>query len=515
MYIKSQSIFGWQKRGKALFLIFSVGIFLPLLSIVNIDFFNISLIEKLATITALGFYLFVVLFFVVELYSICNVVFRKKSNKLHSQDNSPFQPFVSIHIPTCSEPPDLVINTLRHLLKLKYKNYEIIVIDNNTKDVALWKPVSDFCRVTDKKLRFYHIEELDGFKAGALNFAITKTNKKAEIIAIIDSDYFVKPTFLQKTIPYFQDSHVGVVQMPQHYRHAKGIFKESMYYAYRYFFSIAMNSANVFQAATFTGTMGLIRRSLLNEENGWNTGCITEDIEFGVRVLKEGYNIIYIDEPGGKGYMPWEFKTYKTQRYRWVFGNGQVLRSFLVDNIKGKFDNLPLIIRVVYLYLITVWFNLIGLLFVFLFLLLLINYAMTEFNFPLILILSTMIIEAIRKPVGLALYIRRYEGKSWSLTINTIITFSALWFPESFAWIRGLIEPEGVFWRTSKFKRKSVFLNNLQYAKEEVFLFYLAIVALILSINIQLEYVLGFLLCAILFSTTFWILWQFRFLKVK
>src|SRR6202167_4765332 len=51
-------------------------------------------------------------------------------------------PFVSLHVPAHNEPPDMVIDTLRSLVRLDYPRYEIILIDDNTDDESLWRPVA-------------------------------------------------------------------------------------------------------------------------------------------------------------------------------------------------------------------------------------------------------------------------------------------------------------------------------------------------------------------------------------
>ena len=51
-------------------------------------------------------------------------------------------PKVSLHLAICNEPPAMVIQTLESLAALDYPDYEVIVIDNNTKDPAVWRPAS-------------------------------------------------------------------------------------------------------------------------------------------------------------------------------------------------------------------------------------------------------------------------------------------------------------------------------------------------------------------------------------
>src|SRR2546428_10345 len=84
-----------------------------------------------------------------------------------------------------AEPPEMVIETLDSLARLDYSNYEVIVIDDNTADERLWRPVEAHCRKLGFK--FFHLENWPGFKSGALNFALTKTDPYAEIVGVVDS----------------------------------------------------------------------------------------------------------------------------------------------------------------------------------------------------------------------------------------------------------------------------------------------------------------------------------------
>jgi exo-beta-1,3-glucanase (GH17 family) len=72
------------------------------------------------------------------------------------------QPFVSIHLACYNEPPEMVMITLDSLVALDYQNYEVLVIDNNTKDPAIWKPVQEYCEKLGEKFRFFHPESRRG-----------------------------------------------------------------------------------------------------------------------------------------------------------------------------------------------------------------------------------------------------------------------------------------------------------------------------------------------------------------
>ena len=71
-------------------------------------------------------------------------------------------PFVSIHVPSHNEPPDMVIDTLRSLLALDYPAFEVLVLDNNTTDDALCAPVQSFCAQHADRVRFHRLLDWPG-----------------------------------------------------------------------------------------------------------------------------------------------------------------------------------------------------------------------------------------------------------------------------------------------------------------------------------------------------------------
>ena len=127
---------------------------------------------------------------------------------------------VSIHVPTYNEPPQMVIETLNALARLDYDNYEVILLDNNTRDPEVWRPVEAHCRTLGARFRFFHFDNMKGFKAGALNRALALTDPQASHIAVIDSDYQVQPFWLRRAMPLFASPAIALVQGPQDYRDA-------------------------------------------------------------------------------------------------------------------------------------------------------------------------------------------------------------------------------------------------------------------------------------------------------
>ena len=237
-------------------------------------------------------------------------------------------PKVSIHVPAYNEPPDMLVATLDALERLRYDNFEVIVVDNNTRDPAVWMPVEAHCARLGPRFRFFHVEQLAGFKAGALNFALQRTAPDAEIIAIIDSDYQVEPTWLRDLVPAFDAERVAIVQAPQDYRdETQDAFKAMCHAEYRGFFQIGMITRNERNAIIQHGTMTLVRRTALERVGGWAEWSITEDAELGLRMFEHGFEAHYVPRSYGKGLMPNSFIDYKRQRFRWAYGAMQILRQ--------------------------------------------------------------------------------------------------------------------------------------------------------------------------------------------
>jgi exo-beta-1,3-glucanase (GH17 family)/cellulose synthase/poly-beta-1,6-N-acetylglucosamine synthase-like glycosyltransferase len=237
-------------------------------------------------------------------------------------------PKVSIHVPCYNEPAEMVMETIGALARLDYPSFEVLVVDNNTRDEAVWRPVQAYCGRLGERFRFFHVAPLDGFKAGALNFALQRTAEDAEIVAVIDSDYVVDPNWLADLVPEFQDSSVAVVQAPQDYRdQSDSAFKAMCYAEYRSFFHVGMITRDERNAIIQHGTMVLVRRHVLQTEMGWAHWCITEDAELGLRILMAGHRAIYLPTSYGRGLMPDRFIDYKKQRFRWAYGAMQIFKA--------------------------------------------------------------------------------------------------------------------------------------------------------------------------------------------
>lgn len=283
-----------------------------------------------------AFGVFIVL--LTEAHELAEAVWIRKRRRefLPVESDDAYRPKVSIHVPCYNEPPEMVKQTLDALANLDYPDFEVLIIDNNTKDPAVWEPVRDYCATLGPRFKFFHVAPLAGFKGGALNYLIPHTAPDAEVIAVIDSDYCVDRNWLKHMVPHFAAPKIAIVQSPQDYRdYNESTFKKLCYSEYRGFFHIGMVTRNDRDAIIQHGTMTMTRRSVL-EELGWADWCICEDAELGLRVFEKGYSAAYSHNSYGKGLMPDTFIDFKKQRFRWAYGAIQIIKRHTSSLIFGK-----------------------------------------------------------------------------------------------------------------------------------------------------------------------------------
>lgn len=273
-----------------------------------------------------------------EAHELAETVWMHKRRRpfLPVTTDDAYRPKVSVHVPCYNEPPEMVKQTLDALARLDYPDYEVLVIDNNTKDPAVWKPLEEHCARLGPRFKFFHVAPLAGFKGGALNYVMQHTAPDAEVIAVIDSDYCVERDWLKHMVPHFADPKIAVVQSPQDYRDdQESAFKKLCYAEYKGFFHIGMITRNDRDAIIQHGTMTMTRRSVL-EELGWADWCITEDAELGLRVFEKGLSAAYSERSYGKGLMPDTFIDFKKQRFRWAYGAIQIMKRHTRSLLWGK-----------------------------------------------------------------------------------------------------------------------------------------------------------------------------------
>jgi exo-beta-1,3-glucanase (GH17 family)/cellulose synthase/poly-beta-1,6-N-acetylglucosamine synthase-like glycosyltransferase len=382
-------------------------------------------------------------------------------------------PKVSIHVPAYAEPPAMLIETLDALAQLDYPDFEVLVIDNNTRDEALWRPVEAHCRQLGQRFRFFHVEPLAGYKAGALNFALECTARDAEVVAVIDADYVVRPEWLRDLVPAFENPRTGIVQAPQDYRDAgESAFKSMCFAEYRGFFHIGMVTRNERNAIIQHGTMTMVRRPLL-ERLRWAKDCITEDAELGLRVLAEGYEASYLPRSYGRGLMPDNFLDFKKQRARWAFGSMQIMRTHFDALVRGRGGRLSAGQRYHFLAGWLPWladgFNLLFTCAALAWSLVMV--AFPRYIEPPLVIFSLLPLSLfVFKLVKLLHLYRTRVGANFRQTVAAALAGLGLAHTIGTAMLSGLVQRERPFFRTPKQASRHALGQALAAAREEAFL---------------------------------------------
>ena len=390
------------------------------------------------------------------LFEIVDTLSRT-SDPVHPVDSNHL-PKVAIQVPAYNEPLEVVSETLKALAELDYPDLIVQVVDNNTPDREVWGALQSQCEQLGPRFQFMHLENWPGFKAGALNEATRRLPRDIEIIGVVDSDYVVKPDWIRSVVGHFADPKVAFVQTPQNYRDwMDDQYLRGLYYSYQYFFEITMPCRAHGNAIIFAGTMGLIRRSALEEIGGWNPDVVTEDAEASLRMLARGHAGVYVPRAYGQGLMPLSFDGLKKQRFRWALGGVQILRLHWRRLLQpGHGERLTMAQRIHYLLGNVQWFG-----------------DVLMFCFTLLLLAT-----ALSAAMHHQLPIRRLTGVAlglpiaflatgllravWAMKLKTRCTWRdaiaglQVWFALSWvvtvACLRGLLRFHTAFLRTPKFK---------------------------------------------------------------
>jgi glycosyltransferase involved in cell wall biosynthesis len=397
------------------------------------------------------------------LWELCDALGRASwarrvgERQLPDEPSGAALPFVCLQVPCYNEPPDMVIETLQSLQAIDYPRFEIQVLDDNTDDEALWRPVEAWCR--EQGVKFVHLSDWPGYKSGALNYALEHlVDESCDLIGVVDSDYQIDPEFLKRCVPLFADERVGFIQAPQDYRDWEGDpYFRRLYYSYSYFFAVSQPSRNERDGAIFAGTMGLIRRRALEAVGGWDEWCITEDAELSLRLLRAGWSGLHVDRSFGKGIMPLTFEALKGQRFRWCFGGIQILRRQWRSMLPGRRtaeNHLSPAQRWAYLTGAIQWYgDLLGLVF---FVVLLVGAGNIAFGGGLLYRkLTGFLLAAIPLLVVLGLLravalLRRGTGASWGEAFGAFFIWQSTSLTVARASVQALFAKGAVFLRTPK-----------------------------------------------------------------
>ena len=267
----------------------------------------------------------------------------------------PRQPLVDVFICTHNEEQAILERTIIGALQLKHANKRVWVLDDGRRE---------WLRELAGQLGANYLTRTGNAhaKAGNINnglLHVASLDHPPDFVAILDADFVPMPTFLDRTLPLFRDSDVGIVQTPQHFINpdplqnnlaATRVWPDEQ----RYFFDVVMASKDAWGAAFCCGTSSVIRFPALWSIGGLPTGSVTEDYLLTLRLKADGYRTVYLNERLSLGLAPEGLNEYITQRSRWALGFAQISRGPLGPLRPG--NGLTLIDRISLIDTFLYWF---------------------------------------------------------------------------------------------------------------------------------------------------------------
>lgn len=307
-----------------------------------------------------GFYLWLAIVSAKELIKNINVA---KTTNYDALLSSPFTPMISVLAPAFNESLTIVEN-IKALLGLYYPSFEIIVINDGSKDNTLEKtinayelekvpyaidykiPCSEIIGVYKSRMKAYGnltvIDKKNGGKADALNSGINIA--KGDYFISIDVDSIIDPHTLKKLIkPFFEETNKkviaagGVIQIANSCTIENGQLVEidvpdqfllrcQVIEYSRSFLMGRLAWSRLDGLLLISGALGLFDKEVVINCGGYFTKTVGEDMELVVRMRKymanKGikYKVVYISDPLCWTEAPTSLKVLGSQRNRWTRG---------------------------------------------------------------------------------------------------------------------------------------------------------------------------------------------------
>lgn len=238
-------------------------------------------------------------------------------------------PTVSVQLPVYNDP--VVARCMESCLRFDYPRdkYKIVVADDST-DPVTRKIIDRYAKRYPGRIKVLRREGRKGFKAGALNNALSRSSE--DLIVIFDSDFVPKKNFLRKIVqPFSSSEDIAIAQSKTTWLNDRqnlvSRFASAILYAY---YNCMMPITSRMGIAFLGGTGGAIRTSVLRKMGGWNEKSITEDSDLSVKILEKGYKSVYLSELEVSGEVPFTLNSLVKQQMRWAYGTTRVF----IDNWK-------------------------------------------------------------------------------------------------------------------------------------------------------------------------------------
>ncbi len=258
--------------------------------------------------------------------------FKNKNSPARAIPELPSEvPFVTIQLPLFNE-YYVIERLIDNIVKLDYPKdkFEIHILDDSTDEtVVLSQNKVDQYSALGFNIKLITREIRTGYKAGALRDAMPYAN--GEFIAIFDADFLPEPDFLLNTIPYFNNSEVGVVQTRWgHINQDYSLLTELQAFQLNVHFTVEQQgreAGNYF--LQFNGTAGVWRRATIDDSGGWEADTLTEDLDLSYRAQLQGWKFVFLEDILSPAELPVEMNGLKSQQHRWMKGGAETAMKLL------------------------------------------------------------------------------------------------------------------------------------------------------------------------------------------
>jgi len=246
-------------------------------------------------------------------------------------------PLVTVQLPLYNE-RFVVERLIEAVSKLEYprEKLQIQVLDDSTDEThPFTKSLVARYRAEGLPIEYHHRSNRHGYKAGALQEGMGTAS--GEFFAIFDADFVPAPDFLLRTIHFFADPNIGVVQTRWSYlnRHHNLLTEVEAMLLDGHF--VLEHGARYGRGLffNFNGTAGLLRRKMIEDAGGWQHDTLTEDSDLSYRAQLAGWRFIYVPGIDCPSELPVETYSFQVQQSRWAKGLTQVAGKLLPRILKA------------------------------------------------------------------------------------------------------------------------------------------------------------------------------------
>ena len=263
---------------------------------------------------------------------------NKKNSPKFDFSNTEEIPYVTIQLPVFNE-IYVMDRLLKNIVLIDYPKdkLEIQVLDDST-DESVESTATLIEALQKEGFDIQHIQRTnrEGFKAGALKEGLV--DAKGEYIAIFDADFLPQTDWLKRTIPFFKDEAVGVVQTRWgHINRNYSILTRIQAFALDAHFTleqVGRNSKGHF--INFNGTAGVWRKTCIIDAGNWEGDTLTEDLDLSYRAQLKDWKFKYLENVETPAELPVAISAARSQQFRWNKGGAENFQKMMWRVLKSK-----------------------------------------------------------------------------------------------------------------------------------------------------------------------------------